>query len=92
MTPVHSSHERIDGTGYPDGLVGDEIPIRSRIIAICDAFDAMISDRTYRAAIPVADALSELRRHAGTQFDSRFVDIFDSFATTLADEGHVRAA
>ena len=81
---VRSSHERIDGNGYPDGLSGDEIPIGSRIIAVCDAFDAMISGRTYRAAIPVAEALAELRRHAGTQFDHQIVDTFHTLVHELA--------
>jgi two-component system cell cycle response regulator len=79
---VRSSHERIDGASYPDGLTGDEIPIGSRIIAVCDAFDAMVSDRPYCSAISVADALAELRCHAGTQFDHQIVDTFE----TLTDE------
>jgi two-component system cell cycle response regulator len=66
---VRSSHERIDGKGYPDGLAGDEIPLASRIIFVCDAFDAMTSDRAYAPARTPADALAELRRNAGTQFD-----------------------
>jgi HD-GYP domain-containing protein (c-di-GMP phosphodiesterase class II) len=66
---VRSSHEDYDGTGYPDGLVGDAIPIEARICSACDAFSAMTTDRSYRAAMPVADAIAELRRCAGTQFD-----------------------
>jgi two-component system cell cycle response regulator len=89
---VRSSHERIDGNGYPDGLSGDEIPIGSRIIAVCDAFDVIISDRAYRAAIPVADALAELHRHAGTQFDPHIVDLFSTLADELAFGEHERAA
>jgi diguanylate cyclase (GGDEF)-like protein len=72
---VRSSHERLDGTGYPDGLRGDEIPLGSRIIAVCDAFDAMTSRRPYRDALPRETALAELRRCAGTQFDIAIVDI-----------------
>jgi diguanylate cyclase (GGDEF)-like protein len=66
---VRSTHERIDGRGYPDGLRGDEIPLGARIVAVCDAFDAMTSDRSYRAAMPREEALAELERGAGTQFD-----------------------
>jgi HD-GYP domain-containing protein (c-di-GMP phosphodiesterase class II) len=71
---VRSSHERWDGGGYPDGLAGEEIPLGSRIIAACDAFDAMVSDRPYDAAHTRDEALEELRRHAGTQFDRDVVD------------------
>ena len=67
---VRSSHERWDGDGYPDGLAGAAIPLGARIIAACDALDAMTSDRCYQGARPMAEALSELRRCAGTQFDS----------------------
>jgi diguanylate cyclase (GGDEF)-like protein len=73
---IHSSHERIDGRGYPDGLTGSDIPLGARIIAVCDAFDAMTSDRSYRPAISVEAALSELKCHAGTQFDAAVVEAF----------------
>jgi two-component system, cell cycle response regulator len=73
---VRSSHERFDGTGYPDRLSGDEIPLGARIIAVCDAFDAMISDRPYRAAKSPGQALEELTRGAGTQFDPQVVAAF----------------
>jgi diguanylate cyclase (GGDEF)-like protein len=73
---VRSSHERYDGGGYPDALSGDEIPLGSRIIAVCDAFSAMVSDRTYRPAMPVAQAIAELRRCSGTQFHAEIVDAF----------------
>jgi two-component system cell cycle response regulator len=66
---VRSSHERCDGKGYPDGLAGSEIPLASRIIFVCDSFDAMTSERSYTRAMTPANALAELRRHAGTQFD-----------------------
>jgi HD-GYP domain-containing protein (c-di-GMP phosphodiesterase class II) len=66
---VRSSHERWDGSGYPDGLAGDEIPLGSRIIAVCDAYDAMTGDRPYQVGRTSAEALAELRRGAGTQFD-----------------------
>jgi HD-GYP domain-containing protein (c-di-GMP phosphodiesterase class II) len=68
---VRGSHERWDGRGYPDGLAGEEIPIEARIVACCDAYDAMTSDRAYRAALPVDVALTEIRRGADTQFDPR---------------------
>jgi putative nucleotidyltransferase with HDIG domain len=71
---VRSSHERIDGEGYPDRLAGNEIPLASRIIFVCDAFDAITSERSYAAAKTPADALAELRRNAGTQFDPVAVD------------------
>lgn len=73
---VRSSHERIDGRGYPDGLRGDEIPLGSRLIAVCDAFDAMVTDRPYSEARPVLEALAELHRCAGTQFDAKIVLVF----------------
>jgi two-component system, cell cycle response regulator len=74
---IRSSHERVDGRGYPDGLAGAEIPLAARIIAVCDAFDAMTSDRPYRAAISERAAVGELRAQAGSQFDPRVVDAFD---------------
>jgi diguanylate cyclase (GGDEF)-like protein/putative nucleotidyltransferase with HDIG domain len=73
---VRSAHERVDGTGYPDGLRLEQIPIPSRIIAVVDAFDAMTRGRPYQPAIPAADALAELRRNAGTQFDPAVVEAF----------------
>jgi HD-GYP domain-containing protein (c-di-GMP phosphodiesterase class II) len=68
-TIVRYHHERWDGAGYPDGLAGARIPLASRIIAVCDSFSAMTSDRPYRRAIARDDALAELRAHAGRQFD-----------------------
>ena len=73
---MRSSHERFDGNGYPDGLVGDEIPLAARIIAVCDAYDAMTSDRPYRRAMDPHAALAELRRSSGTQFDPAVVEAF----------------
>ena len=70
---VRSCHERYDGEGYPDGLAGDEIPLLARIVSCCDAYNAMTSDRSYRAAMPAEDAILELRRGSGTQFDPRVV-------------------
>jgi putative nucleotidyltransferase with HDIG domain len=71
---VRSAHERWDGRGYPDGLATGEIPLGARIICACDAFHAMTSDRPYRSAMPVTDAIAEVRRHAGRQFDPVVVD------------------
>jgi HD-GYP domain-containing protein (c-di-GMP phosphodiesterase class II) len=71
---VRSCHERYDGKGYPDGLSGSEIPLVARIVACCDAFNAMTSDRSYRKAMPLADAIAELRGGCGTQFDPLVVN------------------
>jgi HD-GYP domain-containing protein (c-di-GMP phosphodiesterase class II) len=71
---VRSCHEDWDGTGYPDGLRGDEIPLVARIVRTCDAFSAMTTDRPYRAARPVAEAIAELLRCAGTDFDPQTVE------------------
>ncbi len=76
---VRSSHERWDGSGYPDGLAGDEIPLGARIIAACDAFDAMTSHRAYDAARSRSEALAELRRNAGTQFDPEVVELLCAY-------------
>ena len=78
---IQSSHERVDGQGYPNGLASEDIPLGSRIIAVCDAFDAMTSGRLYGPAISVDAALTELKRHAGTQFDATIVDAFCSNIT-----------
>jgi putative nucleotidyltransferase with HDIG domain len=71
---IRSCHERYDGSGYPDGLAGEQIPLVARIVACCDAFNAMTTDRPYRAALPHAEAVAELQRNSGTQFDPRVVD------------------
>jgi len=71
---VRSCHERWDGEGYPDGLAGEQIPLLARIVACCDAFSAMTSDRSYRKALPEHEAVAELRRGRGTQFDPSVVD------------------
>jgi diguanylate cyclase (GGDEF)-like protein/PAS domain S-box-containing protein len=73
---ILSHHERYDGTGYPQGLVGEEIPLFSRIISIVDAYEVMTNGRVYRAALPENDALEELKRCAGTQFDPTLVEVF----------------
>lgn len=73
---IRSSHERVDGGGYPDGLRGKKIPLGSRIIAVCDAFDVMTSTRPYKAAVSESEALDELRRCSGSQFDPAVVQAF----------------
>ena len=73
---MRSTHERPDGNGYPDGLAGDHIPLAARIIAVCDAYDAMTNPRPYRQAVSHAEALAELQRCAGAQFDPAVVDAF----------------
>jgi two-component system, cell cycle response regulator len=73
---VRASHERWDGSGYPDGLAGEDIPLGARIIAVCDAYDAMTHERPYRPARPPAAALEELRRGAGVRYDPRLVAAF----------------
>jgi diguanylate cyclase (GGDEF)-like protein/putative nucleotidyltransferase with HDIG domain len=73
---VRSSHERYDGRGYPDGLAGDSASLGARIITVCDAYNAMTSDRPYGATMSTRDALAELRRCSGSQFDPHVVDTF----------------
>ncbi|HEX9380046.1 MAG TPA: HD domain-containing phosphohydrolase, partial [Gaiellaceae bacterium] len=70
---ARSSHERIDGAGYPDGLSGENIPLPARIVLVADALDALTSTRSYRAARPFLGALAEIRAHTGTQFCPRVV-------------------
>jgi HD-GYP domain-containing protein (c-di-GMP phosphodiesterase class II)/HAMP domain-containing protein len=83
---VRSAHERWDGAGYPDGLSGESIPLASRIVLVCDAFHAMTSDRPYRAGLPPATALEELRSNAGHQFDPRIVEAFLEVAPSFAQD------
>jgi len=71
---VRSCHEHYDGHGYPDGLAGEKIPLVARIVACCDAYSAMTTDRAYRSALPVDHALAELSLCAGTQFDPIVVE------------------
>ena len=71
---VRSCHEHWDGAGYPDGIAGEQIPLIARIVCCCDAFNAMTSDRSYRKALPLSEAIAELQRMSGTQFDPRVVD------------------
>ena len=74
---VRSHHERHNGAGFPDGLAGEAIPIEARVVAVADAFDAMTTNRTYRALRPPTAAFEELRRCIGEQFDARVVDAFE---------------
>jgi two-component system cell cycle response regulator len=83
---VRSSHERFDGTGYPDRLAGEEIPLGARIITVCDAYDAMTSERPYRTAVSHEDAVKELRACAGTQFDPLVVEAFVEVSAERAAE------
>ena len=80
---IRAGHERFDGGGYPDGLRADEIPLGARIIAVCDAFDAMITDRAYRSGVSVPAALAELRRCAGPQVDADVVNEFCALAPSV---------
>ncbi|MFZ5590257.1 MAG: HD domain-containing phosphohydrolase [Bacillota bacterium] len=73
---IKAHHERYDGTGYPDQLQGEEIPLLGRIIAVADAFDAMTSNRSYRKALPLEEAIDELKKNAGRQFDPEVVNAF----------------
>ena len=84
---VRSSHERWDGEGYPDGLAGEAIPLGARIIAACDAYDAIVSDRGYSAPRPVGEAIAELRQHSGSQFDPRVVEALCEHLQALSTAG-----
>jgi putative nucleotidyltransferase with HDIG domain len=86
---IRHHHEHFDGSGYPDGLVGDAIPLDARIIAVADAFDAMTSKRPYRSTLSGPDALAELRRASNTQFDPTIVE---AFARALTGTGIHRTA
>ena len=86
---VRSTHERYDGNGYPDGLAGRDIPLASRVIAVCDAYDAMTSNRPYRSAMSSEVAVSELYRNSGTQFDP---EVVSAFVSVLAEREGARFA
>ncbi|MFP4177707.1 MAG: HD domain-containing phosphohydrolase [Acholeplasmataceae bacterium] len=83
---ILAHHERYDGTGYPRGIKGEDIPIKARIISIADAYDAMISDRPYRKAMSKSEALREIERNAGTQFDPKIARLFIEYLKKNSDE------
>ena len=87
---VLSHHERPDGTGYPHGLSGADIPLEARILAVSDAYEAMTSDRVYRSALSPEDARGELSRCAGTQFDARVVEAFLRVLDEQSEPGRLR--
>jgi HD-GYP domain-containing protein (c-di-GMP phosphodiesterase class II) len=89
---VRAEHERWDGEGYPDGLAGDAIPLPSRICLVCDAYDAMTTDRPYREAMPYRDAVAELTRQAGRQFDPGLVEALLDVLRSHPLSGHAAAA
>ena len=70
---VRSHHERYDGSGYPDGLSGKDIPLAARIIAVADAYDAMVHERSYKNKLTASEAKQELSKHSGKQFDPEVV-------------------
>jgi putative two-component system response regulator len=85
-------HERFDGSGYPQGLEGEEIPIEGRITAVADVFDALLTDRSYRSAFSVEDAVAVMRDGTGTQFDPEIVNaLLDNLEAALAIRGSVAA-
>jgi putative two-component system response regulator len=84
---IRSHHERFDGTGYPDGLAGSKIPRLARIVAVCDAFDALVSDRPYRRRMSVSDALSTLTRGAGRQWDPEVVEALIKELPAVTNQG-----
>jgi HD-GYP domain-containing protein (c-di-GMP phosphodiesterase class II) len=84
---VRSSHERWDGNGYPDELAGEDIPLGARIVSACDAYDAMVTDRPYKAAVDSELACAELHRCAGTQFDPAVVPAFLAEVAATRDAG-----
>jgi putative nucleotidyltransferase with HDIG domain len=96
LVVVRHHHERWDGRGYPDGLKGEEIPLAARIVGVCDAYDAMTSDRPYRKAMTKDDACGEILTESGTQFDPRcaqlLVDVVKKVGETDLEERFVRYA
>ncbi len=89
---VRSSHERYDGAGYPDGVAGGDIPLGARIIAVCDSYEAMTTNRAYRAAMPDWQAREELMRCSGSQFDPRVVEAFLAVVGARPARGVLAAA
>jgi HD-GYP domain-containing protein (c-di-GMP phosphodiesterase class II) len=83
---VRHHHERWDGKGYPDGFAEKQIPLGARIVTVCDSFDAMVSDRPYRDGMAIGDAVEEVLRCAGTQFDPMCAEALAGFVSTVGDE------
>jgi HD-GYP domain-containing protein (c-di-GMP phosphodiesterase class II) len=83
---VRYHHERYDGTGYPEGLAGDKIPLGARIVAVAESFHNMVSVRAYRKGRSAEEALAELRRCRGTQFDPMVVDAFLRSIKSLSEQ------
>jgi ribonuclease P protein subunit RPR2 len=83
---VRHHHERWDGSGYPDALAGESIPVQARVFAVADALDALTTDRPYRAAVPWPEARGVIRAASATQFDPKIVAAYD----TIADEAFAR--
>jgi putative nucleotidyltransferase with HDIG domain len=88
---VRAHHERWDGNGYPDGLAGEDIPIGARILSVVDSFDALASDRQYRRALPLEQALAEIRKEAGKSYDPRVVEILSRRCAELEREAKASA-
>jgi HD-GYP domain-containing protein (c-di-GMP phosphodiesterase class II) len=82
---VRSTHEHWDGSGYPDGLVGEEIPLAARIILICNAYDSMTESRPYGELLSPTEAIDELRRGAGKQFDPDIVEVIVDLTAGMRD-------
>jgi len=89
---VRHHHEAYDGSGYPAGLRGEEIPLLARILTVADSFEAMTADRPYRLGRSIDDALAELSACSGTQFDPRVVEVFSAIVTELEASGEISAA
>lgn len=83
---IRYHHERWDGKGYPEGLSGEDIPLEARILAVADAFDAMTSERPYKRALTIKEAIEELKRCSGTQFEPRIVDVMVSILEEESSE------
>jgi putative nucleotidyltransferase with HDIG domain len=89
---IRHHHERLDGKGYPDGLKGDDIPLGARIIAVCEAYDMMVNEVPYKPTKSPAEALDELRRCMGTQFDAQVVECFARVLSRTVEAGELRPA